>query len=113
MIRKIVILVSVLLFLAALDVVSTILVLGKGGYEANPWAVYQWNLIGFFNSVILKMALNFFLGVSLILMYWYVKKHDPKMLKKYVKLINGLLYFLLIYHFVVVTNNFYLYLVVL
>ena len=107
MIRKIVILISILMFLAALDVVSTMLVLGKGGYETNPLAVYQWNTIGFLNSVILKMAVILFLGVLMILIYRFAKEHSPDDLKICSLVINGLLYFLLIWHVVVVANNFY------
>jgi len=112
MIRKIVIFISILMFLAALDVVSTILLLGKGGYEINPFAIYQWRTIGFLNSVILKMVQNLFLGVLMIFVYWFTKKYYPKDLKICSLVINGLLYFLLIWHGVVVTNNFYWILVI-
>lgn len=111
MIKKIIVLISVLMVLSALDVVSTLLVLGKGGVETNPFAVYQWSTIGFWNSVILKMALNLFLGVLMISFYWYAKKHDSDNLKKYTLVLNLLLYFLLIHHAVVVTNNFYWYVI--
>ena len=112
MIRKILILISILMFLAALDVVSTLLVLGKGGHEINPFTLYQWNTIGFLNSVIFKMGLNLVLGILMIFMYSFAKEHSPDDLKKCRLIINGLLYFLLIYHVLVVANNFYWYLVI-
>jgi len=112
MIRKIVVLISILMFLAALDVVSTMIGLGKGGHETNPFALYQWNTIGFLNSVFLKMALNLFLGVFMIFVYWFAKKYHPEDLKKCAMVVNGLLYFLLIYHLIVVANNIYWILVI-
>jgi len=111
MIKKIFVLTSILFALTILDVVSTMLVLGKGGIEANPLVVYVWNNIGFLNSVILKIALILFMGIIAIFAYCYAKKYNPAELNKCSLIINGLLYFLLIYNSAVVANNFYWFMV--
>lgn len=94
-----------LLILVLLDVVSTVALLEIGGIETNPITLWQWEHLGFENTLIIKVGQILFMGLLIWLIGLTAKTEKDK------RIANLVLYSVLLvctlFFIGVVVNNLY------
>jgi len=76
-----------------------------GGIETNPITLWQWEHIGFQNTVIIKVGLILFMGLLIWLISLAAKTEQDKRIANFV--LYGVLLACTLFFIVVVANNFY------
>lgn len=103
--RRIIILYVCFATFVLLDVITTIELLKKGGIEVNPITLWQWEKIGFQNTLAIKIGSILFLGLLIWLISIVAKTEHDRKIADYV--LTGVLLACTIFFIGVVVNNVY------